>query len=102
MYVAMNHFLVAAGRGGEFEERWRNRKSFLDQVPGFVSFQLLRGDDDDDGNHRYASHTLWDSEADFRSWTESDAFSSMPSGNFPLTISHLSGAARCCVFNLAR
>ena len=44
MYVAMNHFRVAAGRGAEFEARWRDRKSYLDEVPGFRVFHLLPDD----------------------------------------------------------
>ena len=49
MYVAMNPFRVAAGRGAEFEARWRDRESFLDTVPGFVQFHLVRGKDEEDG-----------------------------------------------------
>ena len=40
MYVAMNHFTIAAGRGGEFEARWRDRESWLEEVPGVVQFHL--------------------------------------------------------------
>ena len=74
MYVAMNHFHVAAGRGGEFEERWRNRKSYLDEVPGFVRFHLVRGKDEEDGSHRYASHVIWETRQNFLDWTHSEAF----------------------------
>ena len=44
MYVAMNRFHVNAGREEVFEEIWRNRDSYLDQVPGFKEFHLLRGE----------------------------------------------------------
>ena len=74
MYIAMNQFHVAAGRGGEFEERWRRRDSHLEEVPGFQSFHLVRTDDDDDGSHRYASHTMWESREAFVAWTQSEAF----------------------------
>lgn len=74
MYIAMNHFSVAAGRGAEFEHIWRERDSYLDDVPGFVRFNLVRGKDDDAGNHRYASHVIWDSRRAFVDWTHSDAF----------------------------
>ena len=74
MYIAMNHFRVAAGRGAEFEERWRNRKSYLDNVPGFGEFHLVVGKDDEDGSHLYASHTTWDSRQAFLDWTHSEAF----------------------------
>ena len=74
MYIAMNHFSVAAGRGGEFEEQWRSRETYLHEVPGFVQFLLVRGKDDEDGNHRYASHTTWTNRQSFLDWTHSDAF----------------------------
>ena len=74
MYIAMNHFRVAPGKSSEFEERWRTRKSYLDEVPGFVSFHLVRGKDDDDGSHAYASHTVWESRQSFVDWTHSEAF----------------------------
>ncbi len=74
MYVAMNQFKVAAGRGDEFEARWRDRKSYLDEVSGFVQFHLVKGKDHDDGAHRYASHVIWDSQEAFEGWTHSEAF----------------------------
>jgi len=74
MYVAMNHFRVAAGRGAEFEDRWRRRKSYLDTVSGFVQFHLVRGKDEEDGTHRYASHVIWDAHQAFLDWTHSEAF----------------------------
>ena len=74
MYIAMNHFRIAAGRGDEFEQLWRDRESFLDETPGFVRFHLVRGADEEDGTHRYASHTALNSRQAFVDWTESEAF----------------------------
>ena len=74
MYIAMNHFQVAAGRSTEFEKIWRDRDSYLDDVPGFVKFHLVRGKDQEDGTHRYASHTVWGSHKAFLDWTHSEAF----------------------------
>ena len=74
MYVAMNHFRIAADRGEEFEARWRDRESHLGAVPGFVQFHLVRGADHEDGTHRYASHVIWESEQSFVDWTHSEAF----------------------------
>ena len=74
MFIAMNHFRVAAGRAPEFERIWRERDSYLDDVPGFVQFHLVRGKDEEDGTHRYASHTVWDSHKAFLDWTHSEAF----------------------------
>lgn len=73
MYIAMNRFRIAHGREQDFEELWRKRDSHLEGVPGFESFRLLKGPRDDEAT-LYASHTTWKSEADFRAWTESEAF----------------------------
>src|SRR5437879_2948956 len=35
MFIAMNNFKVASGRGPDFEQRWRDRESYLAGVPGF-------------------------------------------------------------------
>lgn len=81
MYIAMNHFHVAAGRADDFEEVWRSRRSYLDEVAGFKEFLLVRGKDDDDGTHRYASHTTWESRQAFLDWTHSDAFKKAHAGS---------------------
>ncbi len=73
MYIAMNRFRIAHGHEADFEKLWRERDSQLEGVPGFRTFHLLRGPADDEGT-LYASHTLWESETDFRAWTESEAF----------------------------
>lgn len=69
MYLAMNRFQVAPGQDDAFEAAWRSRESYLDGVPGFVSFWLLRGPGGD-----FISCSRWESEAAFRAWTESEAF----------------------------
>ena len=43
MYIAMNRFKVIKGHEEEFERRWLGRDTYLDQLPGFVEFHLLRG-----------------------------------------------------------
>lgn len=73
MYIAMNRFRIARGREQDFEELWRRRESHLDGVPGFREFHLLRGPSDDAGT-LYASHSVWESPAAFRAWTESESF----------------------------
>jgi heme-degrading monooxygenase HmoA len=73
MYIAMNHFRVAPERCAEFERTWRERETFLRDVPGFRSFHLLKGPEEE-GARAYASHTVWRDEAAFRAWTESEAF----------------------------
>ena len=69
MFIAMNRFQVAPGRGDEFETAWRDRKSYLNDVPGFLSFKLLKGKDG-----AFVSHSEWADEAAFTAWTESEAF----------------------------
>ena len=73
MYIAMNRFRIALGHEGDFEELWRNRDSYLDEVPGFREFHLLKGPTDEECS-LYSSHSTWDSQAAFMAWTESDAF----------------------------
>ena len=73
MYIAMNRFRVAAGREAEFEDVWRDRESYLDEVGGFREFHLLRGADGDEFT-LFVSHSIWESQAAFRAWTESEAF----------------------------
>lgn len=73
MYIAMNRFRVALGRERVFEDLWKRRESYLDEVPGFREFRLLRGASDE-GATLYASHSTWDSREAFVAWTESEAF----------------------------
>jgi len=70
MFIAMNRFTVAPGRGADFEARWATRESYLKDVPGFLGFMLLKGDADDE----YISHSTWQDRAAFQKWTESSAF----------------------------
>jgi heme-degrading monooxygenase HmoA len=73
MYIAMNRFKIAPGFGKAFEEMWRNRKSYLDEVPGFREFHLLRGPSDET-HTLYASHSVWDNQKVLEAWTHSESF----------------------------
>ena len=73
MFIAMNRFKVKPDRTGDFEELWKNRDSYLDEVDGFVSFKLLKGPRRED-HVLYSSHTIWDDKAAFEGWTKSEAF----------------------------
>ena len=69
----MNRFQIALGFEDGFERLWRERESYLTNMPGFRSFALLKGPERDD--HRlYASHTVWESRAAFEAWTASENF----------------------------
>jgi heme-degrading monooxygenase HmoA len=73
MFIAMNRFKIAPGREADFEEVWKQRESFLDGVPGFESFHLLKGPSTDT-HTLYASHSVWQSRDAFIAWTQSEAF----------------------------
>lgn len=73
MYIAMNRFKVIKGSEEKFEQVWASRDSYLDRLPGFVSFYLLKGPEAED-HTLYSSHTLWQSKAAFENWTKSPEF----------------------------
>lgn len=73
MYLAMNRFRIAPGKEQDFIEIWKNRDTFLKEVPGFKSFNLLQGPTTDEYT-LFASHSVWESEQAFIDWTHSEAF----------------------------
>ena len=73
MFIAMNRFRIAPGHEQDFEDLWKNRQSYLDEVSGFREFSLLKGPADDNST-LYASHSIWDSQQAFEDWTNSEAF----------------------------
>ena len=60
MFIAMNRFRVKKGSEDAFEKVWLGRESYLDRVPGFLEFHLLRGPEAED-HTLYSSHTVWQS-----------------------------------------
>jgi len=73
MFIAMNRFKVKSGSEEAFEKVWLGRETYLDGVPGFVEFHLLKGPEAE--NHTlYSSHTVWESKAAFQAWTTSEEF----------------------------
>ena len=73
MFLAMNRFEITPGFEEGFEKVWRERDTFLSEVPGFKEFHLLRGPTTDTCT-LYASHSVWESREAFVAWTESEAF----------------------------
>jgi len=73
VFIAMNRFRISLGSEQVFEDLWRQRDSYLDEVPGFQEFHLIKGPSDDEAT-LYASHTVWASREDFEAWTESESF----------------------------
>jgi heme-degrading monooxygenase HmoA len=91
MFIAMNRFHVIKGREADFEHVWLSRDTYLDNVPGFVEFALLKGPESEDST-LYASHTVWESRAAFEAWTRSEAFGAahqQAAEHKPLYIGHL-------------
>ena len=62
MFIAMNRFRVKKGSEDAFEKVWLGRDSYLDTVPGFLEFHLLKGP------------TVWQSKRAFEAWTKSEEF----------------------------
>ncbi len=73
MFIAMNRFRIVKGKEADFERIWAERDSYLDEVPVFKEFNLLRGPEVED-HTLYASHSLWQSKQHFEDWTKSEAF----------------------------
>ena len=69
----MNRFKIIKGNEDTFENLWKNRESYLDEVEGFLSFNLIKGKSLSD-HTLYASHSTWNSQDDFINWTKSEAF----------------------------
>ena len=73
MFIAMNRFRIHKGSEADFEKVWKDRDSLLEEVPGFVEFDLLRGPDQGETT-LYASHTIWRDRAAFEACTQSEHF----------------------------
>ena len=73
MFIAMNRFKITPGFEEGFEKVWRERDSYLSEVPGFKKFALLKGPAKED-HVLYVSHSTWESQEAFDAWTQSDSF----------------------------
>lgn len=69
-YVVMNNIPVTDDGRAPFEDRFKNRKNAVEDMPGFQAFRLLRPKK---GN-TYVVMTQWRSKSDFEYWKESDQF----------------------------
>tara|TARA_B100000214_G_C23676528_1_gene494403 strand:- start:192 stop:497 length:306 start_codon:yes stop_codon:yes gene_type:complete len=72
-FIAMNRFKIILGKENDFENVWKTRETYLDDVEGFIDFNLLRGDSTDEFT-LYSSHSIWQSKEHFVAWTKSEAF----------------------------
>ena len=73
MFLAMNRFKIALGYEKGFEKVWKERDSYLNEVDGFVSFNLMKGAVTEE-YVLYASHSVWQSKDAFEAWTKSEHF----------------------------
>lgn len=90
MFIAMNRFKVKKDECAAFEEVWRTRDSRLAEVPGFETFNLLRGPEHDD-YVLYCSHSTWESREAFTAWTQSEQFRAAHASageRRPMTLGH--------------
>lgn len=70
MLIVMNVIRANDGRNEELEEAFSSHQSKLSEVPGFLGFELLKRDKDDE----YAVSTRWKDEESFKSWVGSENF----------------------------
>ncbi|HEX8738308.1 MAG TPA: antibiotic biosynthesis monooxygenase [Pyrinomonadaceae bacterium] len=71
MITVANRIYVSPEYAEAFEKVFRERAKLVDQMPGFVSNQVLRPVNDGDP---YVVFTIWNSREDFMNWVRSDAF----------------------------
>lgn len=71
MITVANRIFVASEYGQVFEERFRTRAGLVDDMPGFISNQLLRPVNEGDP---YVVLTFWESRSHFEAWVNSEAF----------------------------
>jgi heme-degrading monooxygenase HmoA len=73
MYVAITHFKIIVGQELLFETLWKERESYLHTMQGYRGLFLMRGATE----KRYTSYVsqfIWNTQADFEAWTQSDEF----------------------------
>ncbi|UUY02704.1 antibiotic biosynthesis monooxygenase [Svornostia abyssi] len=69
--VKINAIEVPEGRGPALEERFAKRAGEVENMPGFLGYELLRPVE---GETRYFVYTRWETEEDFQAWVQSAAF----------------------------
>jgi len=75
--VKINAIRVPEGMGPTIEERFAARGDAMNEVEGFLSFELLRPTA---GEDRYFVYTRWETEAAFQAWRESQRFAESHAG----------------------
>ena len=81
MYSVTNRIMIKTGNGDDLEEVFGKRGS-VQHEPGFKSFELWKLQKEDD-HEVYLVVTRWESEQDFKNWTQSDSFRQSHAGSHP-------------------
>ena len=81
MYSVTNRSMIKTGNGDDLEEVFGKRGS-VQHEPGFKSFELWKLQKEDD-HEVYLVVTRWESEQDFKNWTQSDSFRQSDAGPHP-------------------
>jgi heme-degrading monooxygenase HmoA len=71
MITVANRIYVRTEYAEAFEKVFRERARLVDEMPGFVSNQVLRPVNEGDP---YVVFTVWNSRQDFMNWVRSEAF----------------------------
>ena len=75
--MKINAIRVPEGMGDKIEERFAARGDAMNEVDGFLGFELLRPTA---GEDRYFVYTRWESEEAFQAWRESQRFAESHAG----------------------
>jgi heme oxygenase (mycobilin-producing) len=75
--VKINAIRVPEGMGEAIEQRFAARGDAMNEVDGFLSFELLRPTA---GEDRYFVYTRWETEEAFQAWRESQRFAESHAG----------------------
>lgn len=70
--MVLNRLPVQPEYAAQFEEAFAEALPTMRDVPGFIRSWVLRPENPAEGE--YIAMTLWESEAAFRAWTQSEAF----------------------------
>lgn len=71
MFVVCNRVSVNPDHAAQFEALFLSRSKMVDQMPGFVSFQLMRPLKTDDS---YIVMVTWEAKEHYHAWLKSPSF----------------------------
>ena len=91
MFVVQNRLIAPTVMGQRVEQGFAHANTNMHELPGFVSFKLLRAEGQPtgvgEGEILYIAQTVWRDREAYEAWHNSDAFSrahSGPNANSPL------------------